>query len=83
MEGSMDTISRPPIFLTPEELVELTGRKSARHQIGWLDVKGWKHEVNAVGRPIVARTYAEYRLGSAPEPNRRRFRPNFATVENA
>lgn len=76
----MEAVSRPPLYLTPDELIELTGRKLVSLQIKWLVAKGWKHEVNAVGRPIVARSYFEYRLGSGANPNERRFRPNLAAV---
>lgn len=76
-------ISRPPLYLTPEELIELTGRKLVSLQIQWLTTKGWKHEVNAAGRPIVARSYFEHRLGAAPNPNERRLRPNLAAVNSA
>ncbi|RTL58082.1 MAG: DUF4224 domain-containing protein [Rhodocyclaceae bacterium] len=79
----MAQAERLSIFLTQDELVELTGRKSARHQLEWLDLKGWKHEENAAGRPIVSRAYAEYRLGGGPAPEARRLRPNLTAADNA
>lgn len=78
----MDAYTRPALFLTVEELVALTGRKSCRHQLQWLETKGWKHEVNAAGKPIVSRAYAESRLGGGQDNSARRFRPNLAAIES-
>lgn len=46
-------------FLTPAELVELTGRKRASHQVLALKAMGIPCWVNAAGRPVVARTAIE------------------------
>jgi hypothetical protein len=51
------------MFLTPEELVELTGYNRMADQRKWLTARGWRFEVSAIGRPIVARSYAENILG--------------------
>jgi len=61
------------MFLTAAELRELTGRARRKDQLVWLKAKGYKHEVNALGRIIVARAHVDHRLGSgqppAPEPD--------------
>jgi hypothetical protein len=62
------------MFLTDDELQELTGYKLPSAQRRWLRERGWRHEVNRVGRPRVARAYCEARLGVAhaedtDEPN--------------
>lgn len=69
------------LFLSPEELAELTGRVSSAGQRKWLVSNGFKFAVNANNRPIVARDYLLTRLGvaaamlpdavmaSAPRPN--------------
>ncbi|WP_425325370.1 DUF4224 domain-containing protein [Paludibacterium paludis] len=50
------------MFLTATEVVELTGRTRTSGQIRWLRDTGWLFEVNAAGRPIIARSYAERRM---------------------
>jgi hypothetical protein len=49
-------------FLTPEELIEVTGYKHTGSQRDWLDKQGWCYVVNGAGRPIVGRWYARMRL---------------------
>lgn len=41
------------MFLTREQLVELTGYVKAFKQIEWLRKNGVTHFVNAYGRPVV------------------------------
>lgn len=53
------------MFLTDTELASLTGRARADCQRRWLERNGWPHAVNANGRPVVSRAYAERRLGGA------------------
>lgn len=58
------------MFLTDEELVTLTGYQLAGWQIRWLKQHGWRFEVSATGRPVIARSYAEQRMcGGAPAPS--------------
>lgn len=56
------------MFLTPEELAVLTGRKLKSYQIDALRRMGVPFFVNAVGRPVVARTAIEGGSKAAPEP---------------
>lgn len=44
-----------PLFLEDGELEKLTGLKRPSAQIAWLRRKGYPHEVNAAGRPVVCR----------------------------
>lgn len=56
-------------FLSPEELVELTGLVQPAAQVRWLVRNGLRHFVRADGRPVVTRhalEHAEERLSSAP-----------------
>jgi hypothetical protein len=50
-------------FLTPDELVQLTGRKRKGHQIEALRQQGIPFHVSAVGRPVVVRAVL---TGAAP-----------------
>jgi hypothetical protein len=50
------------MFLSPDELLELTDYRRAADQIRWLTDHGWKFEVGATGRPKVLRAEAERRM---------------------
>jgi hypothetical protein len=76
------------LFLTPDELAELTGRTSSAGQRKWLDANGYRFAVNANNRPIVAREYMLTRLGVAavgPADTAAVSmpRPNFAALKSA
>lgn len=82
----METGSRHPLLLTPEELEQITGRKREKQQVEWLLAKHWQFEVNARGAPVVARSYAEARLSGvslAPQVASRARRPNFHALQAA
>jgi hypothetical protein len=51
------------MFLTADELKELTGYTYHCRQIEWLRRHNWRFEVTAQQRPKVARSYFESRLG--------------------
>ena len=70
------------MFLTAEEIQTLTGLKGACRQVGWLRIKGWRFELNAIGRPVIARRYAEKMLGCGPE-HEAVHRPNFGALRAA
>ncbi|MDE3022960.1 MAG: DUF4224 domain-containing protein [Pseudomonadota bacterium] len=65
------------MFLTPDELVSLTGYKKAASQREWLALRGWKFEIDGHGKPVVLANYAVARLSgnrsnalpSSPLPN--------------
>lgn len=69
------------IFLTPEEIHDMTGYQRHADQRRWLTGRGWLFEVSCTGRPIVGRAYAEQRLGFKTAPNpavREEWKPNVA-----
>jgi hypothetical protein len=47
------------MFLTPQDIAELTGRKIKKLQVEQLRKMGIPFYVNAVGRPIVVRSVLE------------------------
>ena len=67
------------MWLTDEELVELTGYRRHADQRRWLNSHGWTHVVSGSGRPIVARSYADSMLGSI-ETQERHWMPNLAAI---
>lgn len=74
MNSAMAADSTPTgalsLFLTDEELHELTGYVISKYQAGWLKRGDWIFEVNAAGAPRVARAYFERRMvGEATTPD--------------
>ena len=51
------------MFLTAEELADLTGYVVPAYQVKWLDRAGYPFETAATGRPKVLRGYVERKLG--------------------
>jgi len=51
------------MFLSPDELTELTDYKHPAKQIRWLCEHGYRFDVGASGRPKVLRSEIERRLG--------------------
>ena len=51
------------MFLDADELRKLTGYRTPKYQAHWLATRGWVYEMDAAGRPVVAREYAEKKLG--------------------
>lgn len=70
------------MFLTAEELAELTGYILPAYQRRWLTAHAYPHEVAASGRPVVARSYVDGRLGGkvAVPP---KSSPNLAALKAA
>ena len=54
------------MFLTPSELVELTGIKRPSAQFEWLRQNGWPVELDARRRPKLLRAVVEARMGAVP-----------------
>jgi Domain of unknown function (DUF4224) len=75
----MNAVAGTPLFLRPDEVAQLTGYKLTSRQIDWLRAKGWRFELNAIKRPIIARSYAEKMLGCGPEFGTLP-RPNFSAL---
>lgn len=62
------------MFLTPQEIERLTGKRRPSAQVRWLLSKGYKIEVNGLGQPILAiEEYTRKNVGSSAarkkEPN--------------
>lgn len=68
------------MFLTADELRDLTGYKLPAHQRRWLDRHGWSYAVNANGRPIVSRAHAEARLAGTRPAIADNWNPNLGAL---
>ncbi len=53
------------MFLSRDELIELTDLKQPSAQIRWLTEHGYRFDVGASGRPKVLRSTVEARLGNS------------------
>ncbi|MES2488505.1 MAG: DUF4224 domain-containing protein [Pseudomonadota bacterium] len=62
------------MFLTRDEIAELTERRQAAAQIRWLTDHGWKFEVGMTGRPKVMRAEAEQRMIGKQKPRERHLK---------
>jgi hypothetical protein len=67
------------VFLTPNELILLTGYHRQADQRKWLTARGWRFETAMTGRPVVARSYAESRIG-AVQSSKPSWSPNLAAI---
>lgn len=59
------------MFLSAEDIAELTGRPQKSKQIEALRKMCIPFYVNAVGKPVVARAVVEGRRESAPKPEKK------------
>lgn len=75
------------LFLTPAEMVELTGRRTSAGQRRWLGANGYRFALNANSRPVVARGHVLARLGASQAdssaPAVSAPRPNFDAIARA
>jgi hypothetical protein len=67
------------MLMTIDELVELTGYKSAKSQTTWLKDRGWRFELDRLGRPKVDREYYRAKMGNTPVPAAE-IGPNWAAL---
>ena len=65
------------MFLTAEELVELTGLRRPSTQAKWLRAHRVRHFMNALGRPVVARAWL---IGEAAEVVQMPQRPDLRAI---
>ena len=70
------------LFLEPEDIETLTGRKRPSDQIAWLREHSYAHDVNGAGRPVVAVAEIEHRLVSRVA-RRRQDEPNWSALDKA
>ena len=67
------------MFITADDIKELTGRSRKLEQIMWLRENRWNYVVDAHGRPKVARSeFDRHLLGGAPPPTAPE--PDFAAL---
>jgi hypothetical protein len=67
------------MFLTPDELADLTGLKRPTAQYAWLRANGWPVERDAAGRPKVLRAVVEARMGACVGGTMK-VEPNFGAL---
>ncbi len=65
------------MFLTPDELRELTGRVRRKDQIAWLETNHLRYWLNAAGKPVVARAEVHNPGAAVPEAG---WTPDFSKV---
>lgn len=70
------------MFLTPDEIRELTGYQRHADQRAWLEKRGWKFEISANGRPVVLRSFAAQRMGE-DQKKQKNAEPNFSIISKA
>mgnify|MGYP000712768100 CR=1 FL=1 len=68
------------MFLTADELVDLTDRSNPKYQAKWLAEHGYPFEISAAGKPKVLRTEVERRLSSTAQRQMKRAEPNWAAL---
>lgn len=71
------------MFLNDDDIAVLTGRKVKAKQIEALRLMGVAFFVNAIGKPIVARSTIEGRPGSAATQPKPAWCPNVLTKKGA
>ena len=62
------------MFLTEQNMKELTGRVRPCAQIRWLKDNDWPFEINALGHPVVLRSVAVAKLGGNGQDDGPRLR---------
>lgn len=67
------------MFLTPEEIEDLTERKRKAEQISWLKRNRVPYLLGASGHPRVTREYISRRLGGTASNS---TEPNFAALDS-
>lgn len=70
-----------PMFLTSDELEELTGYKKPSLQKRWMTARGWRFEENAAGHPKILRALVEKQMGgSASATVPKKQKPNLGAI---
>ncbi len=67
------------MFLSREELQELTDLKAAHAQCRWLNEHGYPFDRSASGKPKVLKSFVEYRLGQQHQFSNNEV-PDFAAL---
>ena len=70
-----------PIYLTIEELKEITGRVKASAQFRWLRSQGFTVLLRADGRPLVSRNHFEAMMGGQHYQTKAEvYEPDFSSL---
>ena len=71
------------LFLTPEDLRELTGYRRQAAQIRWLREHGYLFDVRADGKPVVLWSHVNQRLGGSDSADSNEPEPNWSALDDA
>lgn len=71
------------MFLTAEQVQELTGYKVGHYQAQWLKEHGYPYELTISGKPRVLRAFVEKRLGLASVKPTTQTEPDFSSWKKA
>ncbi len=66
------------MYLTQQDLFELTDKVMASAQIRWLERNAWVYSVSALGRPKVLKAYADQRGGLDAARPKEQTEPDFS-----
>lgn len=69
------------MFLTQEDIQDLTGFKNRKNQIKWLRENGINFLIAGDGRPRVLHSHIESLIGATSKTVKRRVEPNFSKFE--
>jgi hypothetical protein len=70
------------LFLTRDELIQLTGYRQRRRQVAWLQARGYTVEVNGRGAVLVLRDHVRHVLGG-PGQDSAAEQPDFTALDKA
>lgn len=68
------------LFLTSDELKELTDLKISKAQIRWLSKHNYPYEIGASGKPKVLRSFLMEKLNATFQSNTNKQEPNFDAI---
>lgn len=69
------------LFLTTDELKELTDLKIPKAQIRWLDKHNYPYEISASGKPKVLRSFVMEKLKTTFQTKTNSTEPNFDAIK--
>lgn len=69
------------LFLTADELKELTDLKIPKAQIRWLDKHHYPYEISASGKPKVLRSFVIEKLKNSFQSKTHNNEPNFDAIK--
>jgi hypothetical protein len=68
------------LFLTPEEIKQLTGKEKRNAQIRALNQMGIVHKVRADGSPVVLESHVNKVLGGSVQTKNKEAEPNWGAM---